>query len=1853
MASLSFRVELRKRDVHHFSQRRVSVPSPHGGIVKRCIFLILIFLSPLIARAQVANQLVTIGPNGKYLYNSITGQPVFITGEDGFLATLQITDSLNETYLNDRAAIGYNAVWLGLIDQLDQNNEPHDGEGNLPFTSGGVTPDNWFGTLNSTYWSRIDTFVSKASALGITVFLHPSFIGNHDGNVYDTPQWNGATTAQIQSYCTTVASRYASANNIVYVLGGDYDPSNATIFGKVNACGAAIRAADPNHLITIEGFGAAGGSNLSTSPYTTATLPSWLGINWAYMTQATAVQVCQNAYNNSPFLPPLQGEDWYEDEHSVTGFQVRQEGYWEVLSGCYTGRMFGNHEMWSFNANNAGPPTTPWQTAISSIGSVSQQFMGALFRSREHWLMVPDTSHSVLTAGFGSGSTLSVASRTSDGQTVIAYFSDGNATAKTIDMSAITSSSSTAIAWWYAPLTGTATLIGTFPNSGSQSFTAPDGNDWVLVIDDAAANLGAPGGGTGNNPIPSITSLSPTSAIASGPAFTLTVNGTGFISASVVNFNGSARTTSFVSTTQIKASILASDIATSGNANVTVTNPSPGGGTTANFAFTISSASNPAPTLTSISPTSGLLGQSVPLTLNGTNFISSSIVNFGSNQNTGGVVSNGGNTLTITIPAAQLTAAGPVNVTVTNPAPGGGTTGAQTFTVNNPAPSIATISPTGATVNGAGFTLTVNGSNFVNGSIVNFNGAAKSTTFVSATQVTASILATDLLTVGNVPVTVTNPAPGGGTSASVTFAVTNPPPTLASLSPSSATAGGAFTLTLTGVGFVSGATVNFGASPAITPSSVTSTQIVATVPAADIAIAGSVNVTVTNPAPGGGTSNAQTFTINNPVPTASSLSPTSATAGGAGFTLTVNGTGFVSTSVVKFNGAAKATTFVSATQITAAITAPDIATAGTANVAVTNPAPGGGTSGNVSFTINNPAVTITSLSPPSTTAGGPSFALTINGSGFVNGATVNFGANPAITPSSVTSTQIIATIPASEIATAGTSNVTVTNPPPGGGTSGAQVFTINNPVPTEVSIVPPSATVGGSAFTLTVNGTGFVSGSVVKFNGVVKATTFISTTQLTAAIAAADIATAGTVNVAVTSPAPGGGTSGNIQFTINNPNVTVASLSPPSTTAGGAAFTLTINGSGFASGATVNFGSNPAITPSSVTSTQITATIPAADISTGGTANVTVTNPPPGGGISSAQTFTINNPAPAASSVSPASAAAGGTGFKLTVNGTGFVSGSVVNFNGAAKTTTFVSATQITALITAADIATAGTVNVAVTNSAPGGGTSANLQFTINNPSNLTITSLSPASATAGGAAFTLTVNGTGFVNGATVQFNGANRTTTFVGSTQVMAAITTADIATAGTVNVTVTNPAPGGGTSNFQAFTINNPSTLAITSLSPSSTTAGGVAFSLTVNGTGFISGAVVNLSGVAKATTFKSATQLSAAITASDIATGGVLNVTVTNPASGGGTSNAATFTVNNAVPALTSLSPSGVFVGSGAFTLTVNGTGFVNGATVQLNGANRVTTFVSSTQLMVAIMASDIAAAGTANVTVTNPAPTTGPSASLALNISNESNPVPAISTLGANHVTGGAAFTLSVNGSNFVAKSVVNFNGKAEATTFVSAKTISAAIPASDVAVAGSINVTVTNPTPGGGTSPAFTLFVDGYTVGGTSTASVASGQPATLQITVTPTANGFANPVMFTISGLPSGVTSLFSPSSVTPDAKPVTTMLTITDGGAAVTRAKSQAGILGGGITPSLLLLCVIALLAWVGIQMRGRSIPQMRRYATVGLFVFMLFAGSVLGGCALGVTSSPGSQTSQVTVMATSGTLTQTFGITLTITR
>src|SRR5206468_2071889 len=181
---------------------------------------------------------------------------------------------------------------------------------------------------------------------------------------------------------------------------------------------------------------------------------------------------------------------------------------------------------------------------------------------------------------------------------------------------------------------------------------------------------------------------------------------------------------------------------------------------------------------------------------------------------------------------------------------------------------------------------------------------------------------------------------------------------------------------------------------------------------------------------------------------------------------------------------------------------------------------------------------------------------------------------------------------------------------------------------------------------------------------------------------------------------------------------------------------------------------------------------------------ISVFNPPPGGGTSNTVNFSItaSNPAPSITSLSPASTVAAGQGFNLTVNGSSFISGSVVRWNGGDRATTFLSSTLLTASIPASNISSAGTAAVTVFNPSPGGGTSNTVNFSItaSNPVP-SISGLSPTSAVAGGAAFNLTVNGSIFISGSVVRWNGADRTTTFVSASQLTASIPASDIANAG----------------------------------------------------------------------------------------------------------------------------------------------------------------------------------------------------------------------------------------------------------------------------------------------------------------------------------------------------------------------------------------------------------------------------------------------------------------------------------------
>ena len=534
------------------------------------------------------------------------------------------------------------------------------------------------------------------------------------------------------------------------------------------------------------------------------------------------------------------------------------------------------------------------------------------------------------------------------------------------------------------------------------------------------------------NPAPAVTSINPAYAVMGSSGFTITVNGSNFFAASVVKWNGVSLTTSYISKTQLQATVPAANITTSGTASVTVYTPAPGGGLSAAASFTkLSITVEDMETGTKGSYTAG----NVTLKTGSWNFSDALLGNLTGDikngtqaariRNSGKLtmlfdLANGVSTVTLlhakytgdasttwslwysTDQGTSWTQTGS-NITTSST-----TLQTASFTVNvsgairfeirktdgltartnidditftdyfastNPVPAIASISPASIAAGNTSFTLTVTGSSFISSSVIQWNGTNLTTTYVSATELQATISAAYVASAGSATVAVYTPALGGGSSSTLTFSITsgtNPVPVISSLNPASAAAGSAaFTLTVTGSSFVSSSVVKWNAVN-LTTTYVSTTQLQAVVPLANVATAGTASITVYTASPGGGTSSALTFPISsasNPVPVLSSISPASATAGSASFTITATGSNFLSSSVIQWNGASLTTTYVSATSLQAIIPAASVSASGTASVTVYTGTPGGGTSSAQSFSIYTPVTNV------NLTMGNPSGAV--------------------------------------------------------------------------------------------------------------------------------------------------------------------------------------------------------------------------------------------------------------------------------------------------------------------------------------------------------------------------------------------------------------------------------------------------------------------------------------------------------------------------------------------------------------------------------------------------------------------------------------------------------------------------------------------------------------------------------------------------------------------------------------------------------------------------------------------------------------------------------------------------------------
>lgn len=545
----------------------------------------------------------------------------------------------------------------------------------------------------------------------------------------------------------------------------------------------------------------------------------------------------------------------------------------------------------------------------------------------------------------------------------------------------------------------------------------------------------------------------------------------------------------------------------------------------------------------------------------------------------------------------------------------------------------------------------------------------------------------------------------------------------------------------------------------------------------------------------------------------------------------------------------------------------------------------------------NPTPTIQNLGPATLLQWSDSTVITITGTGFVDGAVMHLDGAPQLT-GFVSASQVVGLVPRAALQRAATMQVTVVNPEPGGGESASRPLTVESRVPWLMWLAPDGALQGDTAATVQLHGVGFSQGSVVRWNGGDRPTTFVHQGELRARIPAADLSQVGTAQVTVFTPAPGGGTSEPRVFSVRvrpNPVPVATALSPSAIVAEvGAQFTLT--GRDFMEGTTVEVGGvMPAVTV--VSPTELRFALEGENVPNAGFALVRLTNPGPGGGNSNVLTLRVDNPPPVLTALSPAQVPIGLDSLVLRLTGSGFVRGSQVRMEGFTRPSRRISPTELEVVMDRYSLDEYDSISFQVFNDAPGGGTSAALRLAIANPAPVA-QAVTPAQATAGLDSLTVRVTGSGFSPNTAVHFQGSPRPTRVVSGTELEAVLPTDDLDEPGTFVVQAVTPPPGGGSTAALTLTLTIAPPL-LTELPSYGASAGRSGFPLTVHGTGFLRTSVVRWNGQPRVTRFISSSRLEANVTAADVAAAGTAAVTVHTP--GGGTSAARQVTIRPVGPA----------------------------------------------------------------------------------------------------------------------------------------------------------------------------------------------------------------------------------------------------------------------------------------------------------------------------------------------------------------
>jgi Protein of unknown function (DUF4038)/Putative collagen-binding domain of a collagenase/Fibronectin type III domain len=429
-----------------------------------------------------------VSPNHRYFVDQ-NNVPVLVIGDAPQSLGGQLNRTQQTTYFSDRQAHGFNAAWINLLctKYTACRADGKTSSGVIPFTSGSGPSTYDLSTPNESYFALYDATVNLAASHGIIVFLDPI----ETGGWLTTLRNNGLTKAF--NYGVYVGKRYRNFPNIIWMSGNDFAnyivSSDNALVGQVMA---GIASVDSNHLQTIELDPTNKGNTDNYSNQDTA-LSAYYGADIAY-SYAPTYNVVLNAFNSSPTTPVVLGEGNYEFENNIgysggatDAYLLRETAYWTLTSGGIGGYLYGSKYSW--RSTWISDPAT----LLYTPGATQIAYINKLFNGIQWWNLVPDQSHAVVTAGYGTyttgdsdprDNTYCSTAASADRRLALAYC-PAHATL-TVAMSTF---SGVVTARWYDPSNGTFTPISgsPFANSGSHDFTMPGNNadgdpDWVLLL---------------------------------------------------------------------------------------------------------------------------------------------------------------------------------------------------------------------------------------------------------------------------------------------------------------------------------------------------------------------------------------------------------------------------------------------------------------------------------------------------------------------------------------------------------------------------------------------------------------------------------------------------------------------------------------------------------------------------------------------------------------------------------------------------------------------------------------------------------------------------------------------------------------------------------------------------------------------------------------------------------------------------------------------------------------------------------------------------------------------------------------------------------------------------------------------------------------------------------------------------------------------------------------------------------------------------------------------------------------------------------------------------------------------------